>query len=181
MFVMTGLQTDFSVTNRLLPLTHHSNTQAVEVSNRKDLHVPPTPGWQYMLPNDQGTIPHKLTHYPTWQSAVPNTSLPVLSSAAQYVPSHVTSLQQPNPELYRLYQAATLTRETGVERNLAGSVPLHHADDPYDQPSSSRTRPSSNSCSPLPPSDYHYGNYYCHVTCTYIIDMNFILPGGFFY
>lgn len=154
--IMAGLQTDFSVTSRLLPQAH-SKTEN-EVSSTKDPYTAPLPGWQYMLPNDQGAIPPKRTNHMSWQSVVPNTTLPIFSSGS-YVSSNSVNLQKPSPELCRLYQAATMATHYSGMMSGAGTVPLHHADEQYCQPSSSRTEPSSNSCSPLPPNDYQNGTY----------------------
>lgn len=80
-------QTDFSVTNRLLSpynngsgLPHHQPSVTISYRNDGSCGQQPScsqmPGWQSMLPNDQGGVSAK--HYSSWRSSavVPNTNLP---------------------------------------------------------------------------------------------------------
>lgn len=86
-------QTDFSVTNRLLSpynnggsgLPHHQ--PSVTISYRDDgscgQHPSTMPGWQTVLPNEQGGLPSK--HYSAWRAPpVPNTSLQTQGGASAY-------------------------------------------------------------------------------------------------
>lgn len=91
---VAAYQTDFSVTNRLLPPAYSRNGSSSSSSSSSSLQaatgalpyragtsyspkrISSIPGWQNLLPTDQGGIPSKCYQQPGWRTSVPNVSLP---------------------------------------------------------------------------------------------------------
>ena len=131
MFISSGPQSDFSVTSRLLPPSSSYPPPPYpyhdKVGDTKSIAPLPTPfpGWQFMLPTDQGSISTRQLH-PLWRNAVPNTALPfppaslqppkqtITSQLASHTPAKSTSPLRPeSSSLYALYQAAMVSSTSG--------------------------------------------------------------------
>ena len=118
-----GYQTDFSVTNRLLPPVGYGSGSGSVSSSQSDSNAPQT--WHGILPPDQGSVSTKFPSQP-WTGA-PNAYFPYSSES---------SLPYAQSRCYTSGAAGQFgtsydTYPQGKSHKCAGDVPLHHESNYY--------------------------------------------------
>ncbi len=158
-FCTPAVQTDFSVTSRLL---HHVSPHSY---NSQPAGTSKSPSdWQYHLPNDQGVVSSRYF----WQSGVPNASLPATnpkrtsSNSQPQRPSsngHSSSSSHAAPgdtsNLYTLYHAAMVHGPMSTDpqkTQLKPEVPYPHLPSYYPPPASHAPSVTGSSTGPNTPS-----------------------------